>query len=262
MWVLMVLFFSCVDLFGLLAASFDSPIEDITNEELEAVEPTGSIPYLSFNVDEAPSGPSFYPFATGPPSFSHMRMDPAAPLDFQSNIWFPSSEFTDNVTITDLPNDSMELPLSVIPTKVTPPPTQIIHHPASQVTHLLDTYFQFPPKNNLWLILQAIVTSVWYLSNVHEPFHGLKRSIFLNFLAHRARDPVYKCLFDNCNESFPRQDRALGHVRKHFDYRPFVCTGPCAATGWYAPVLFRTLDCNVVTDLTWTARNDSIANLT
>jgi hypothetical protein len=43
---------------------------------------------------------------------------------------------------------------------------------------------------------------------------------------------MYKCLFDDCSESYPRQDRALGHIRKHFDYRPFVCTGPCAAAGW------------------------------
>ena len=34
---------------------------------------------------------------------------------------------------------------------------------------------------------------------------------------------------------FKRLDRAVAHVRKHLDLRPFRCGGDCGRAGWYVP---------------------------
>ncbi|KAG8756339.1 hypothetical protein FRC14_003160 [Serendipita sp. 396] len=38
---------------------------------------------------------------------------------------------------------------------------------------------------------------------------------------------TYTCLFGHCGKRLERKDRALGHVRMHFGYRPYVCNGEC-----------------------------------
>jgi len=115
-----------------------------------------------------------------------------------------------------------------------PPPQHIstLHDdPPAHIAHLRHAYFQRPEQSALSLQLQAIVASPWFRTSTHEPDYGSKkRSVFLAFLERKKTNggPSYTCLFDNCGKELPRQDRALSHIRKHFKYRPFACTGLCA----------------------------------
>ncbi|KAG8817369.1 hypothetical protein FRC18_000570 [Serendipita sp. 400] len=42
---------------------------------------------------------------------------------------------------------------------------------------------------------------------------------------------TYICLFNHCGKRLERKDRALGHVRMHLGYRPYVCNGQCGVEG-------------------------------
>lgn len=47
---------------------------------------------------------------------------------------------------------------------------------------------------------------------------------------------TYRCQFvtdqGRCDRTEERLDRAQGHARQHFDYKPFVCGGKCARPDW------------------------------
>ncbi|KAG8756338.1 hypothetical protein FRC14_003159 [Serendipita sp. 396] len=42
---------------------------------------------------------------------------------------------------------------------------------------------------------------------------------------------TYTCLFNHCRKRLERKDRALGHVRMHLGYRPYICNGRCGVDG-------------------------------
>ena len=37
---------------------------------------------------------------------------------------------------------------------------------------------------------------------------------------------------EKCTHTAPRRERALGHARFHFDYKPFDCAEKCGRPGW------------------------------
>ncbi|KIM27209.1 hypothetical protein M408DRAFT_24686 [Serendipita vermifera MAFF 305830] len=230
------------------AASFgsDTPIV----QEFEAVCANNTIIYRP-QVDEMMNPTFLQPlFDSSVPSVGLLHGYLAPPSTYPSTIWFPPPTYHETFqeapvfqsvfaglapTATDLKADSPDVPLPAPPpTRISTPPVEpasIQTNPASDVTHLSNTAFQDPSNEHLLQLLQTILIASWYLNNQHEPRDSSKRSVFFNFLIHQSKG-VYACLFEDCHATFPRQDRALGHVRKHFNHRPFVCTGPCAATGW------------------------------
>lgn len=62
-------------------------------------------------------------------------------------------------------------------------------------------------------------------------------SVFRLFLADAGNGRL-RCLFVcernslEATKSLAREDRAIGHIRAHFNHRPFVCTGSCGKTPW------------------------------
>ncbi|CCA73426.1 hypothetical protein PIIN_07380 [Serendipita indica DSM 11827] len=71
------------------------------------------------------------------------------------------------------------------------------------------------------------ISSQWLRNHEHEPRDGCGRSIFLLFLAPTGAGAFQKCLFHGCHGIYGRQDRALAHIRSHFEHRPFACLGEC-----------------------------------
>ncbi|KAG8831638.1 hypothetical protein FRC17_002830 [Serendipita sp. 399] len=48
------------------------------------------------------------------------------------------------------------------------------------------------------------------------------------------RNAKYTCRFSGCRGTrFERRDRALGHIHKHLNLKPFVCDGECGTPHWY-----------------------------
>lgn len=223
----------------------DTPIV----QEFEAVCANNTIIYRP-QVDEMMNPTFLQPlFDSSVPSVGLLHGYLAPPSTYPSTIWFPPPTYHETFqeapvfqsvfaglapTATDLKADSPDVPLPAPPpTRISTPPVEpasIQTNPASDVTHLSNTAFRDPSNEHLLQLLQTILIASWYLNNQHEPRDSSKRSVFFNFLVHQSKG-VYACLFEDCHAAFPRQDRALGHVRKHFNHRPFVCTGPCAATG-------------------------------
>lgn len=78
-----------------------------------------------------------------------------------------------------------------------------------------------------------ILKSDWLRRNQMEPRDWNNRSIFLIFLSPidrttpRDAENILRCTFHRCGKEFDRQDRAIAHVRGHFDHRPFPCRGSC-----------------------------------
>ena len=83
----------------------------------------------------------------------------------------------------------------------------------------------------------------WFMNQQLEPtmpHNG--RSIFLQWLneAEEGNSWVCRVPLDAelgwCDHKpFRRFDRAIAHVRKHLDFKPFPCEGRCGNNGWYVP---------------------------
>lgn len=67
----------------------------------------------------------------------------------------------------------------------------------------------------------------WLHTNEPEPRDEAGNSIFGNFLVYNEVASEYICRFDRCPKVLDRRDRAIGHIRKHFQHRPFICGGSC-----------------------------------
>jgi hypothetical protein len=91
----------------------------------------------------------------------------------------------------------------------------------------LTTAFRQPEQFHLRALLDSILTSPWLATHGVEPKDEKNRSILLGFLAHESTGGTYRCLFEGCNKSLDRQDRALGHIRMHVGHRPHACGGIC-----------------------------------
>ncbi|CAG7847508.1 SubName: Full=Uncharacterized protein {ECO:0000313/EMBL:CCA72295.1} [Serendipita indica DSM 11827] len=80
--------------------------------------------------------------------------------------------------------------------------------------------------------LAEISSSTWLQNDEPEPIVG-GQSILCRFL---GRDPalpgLYICLFDDCNKTFDRLDRAIPHIRVHLGHKPVPCNGQCGKPYW------------------------------
>ncbi|KAG8849521.1 hypothetical protein FRB91_009810 [Serendipita sp. 411] len=63
----------------------------------------------------------------------------------------------------------------------------------------------------------------WRAADTMEPMDSNGRSIYLKFLI--SEDGFYQCLL--CHKKLDRQDRAIGHIRGHFNHQPFRWDGTC-----------------------------------
>ncbi|KAG8831640.1 hypothetical protein FRC17_002832 [Serendipita sp. 399] len=89
---------------------------------------------------------------------------------------------------------------------------------------LSSVYPDTPPLlAQLKQIIQEIQDSLWRMADELEPTDDKGRSIYLNFVT--QDNGIYTCMF--CQKKNDRQDRATGHIRKHFNHRPFRCDGAC-----------------------------------
>ncbi|KAG8831639.1 hypothetical protein FRC17_002831 [Serendipita sp. 399] len=68
-------------------------------------------------------------------------------------------------------------------------------------------------------VVQEVRDSIWCRTDNLEPTDSKGRSIYLDFVMQDGG--IYTCMF--CQKKIDRQDRATGHIRKHFNHRPFRC---------------------------------------
>ncbi|KAG8775031.1 hypothetical protein FRC15_000839, partial [Serendipita sp. 397] len=69
-------------------------------------------------------------------------------------------------------------------------------------------------------------SEAWRAADEMEPTDSNGRSAYLKFLS--SEGGFYQCLV--CPKKLDRQDRAIGHVRSHFNHRPFRCDGKCGVS--------------------------------
>ncbi|KAG8782790.1 hypothetical protein FRC15_006270 [Serendipita sp. 397] len=72
-------------------------------------------------------------------------------------------------------------------------------------------------------------SEAWRAADKMEPMDSNGRSIYLKFLI--SEGGFYQCLL--CLKKLGRQDRAIGHIRGHFNHRPFRCDGTCGVPQCY-----------------------------
>jgi len=101
----------------------------------------------------------------------------------------------------------------------------------------------FSSDSRLAALANTIINSSWFQNEAMEPAvettdEVVKEKIVRpgesRFRAFLEMTPTrtYRCQFvtekGRCDRTEERLDRAQGHARQHFDYRPFVCGGKCA----------------------------------
>ena len=88
------------------------------------------------------------------------------------------------------------------------------------------------PAEHRWLIFSS---QPWVLSGGLEPTDPRGRSILHEWLV-RDGPQLYVCTVPvhgrPCSTKHNRQDRALTHVRKHLNARPYECNGRCGNPMW------------------------------
>ncbi|KAG8750130.1 hypothetical protein FRC14_000794 [Serendipita sp. 396] len=70
---------------------------------------------------------------------------------------------------------------------------------------------------------KRVWSETWRTADRMEPTDSNGRSTYLKFLS--SEGGFYQCLV--CPKKLDRQDRAIGHIRSHFNHRPFRCDGKC-----------------------------------
>jgi hypothetical protein len=105
----------------------------------------------------------------------------------------------------------------------------------------------FSSDSRLAALANTIINSSWFQNEAMEPAvettdEVVKEKIVRpgesRFRAFLEMTPTrtYRCQFvtekGRCDRTEERLDRAQGHARQHFDYRPFVCGGKCARPDW------------------------------
>lgn len=81
----------------------------------------------------------------------------------------------------------------------------------------------------------------WFMKQQHEPgMPNNGKSILLQWLIEVEEGTKWECRvpldveLSWCNHRpFGRVDRAIAHVRKHLDFKPFACEGRCENGEWY-----------------------------
>ncbi|KAG8755142.1 hypothetical protein FRC14_004316 [Serendipita sp. 396] len=173
-----------------------------------------------------PPYPSFAPFP--PPSDQEEPSNGHAMLHHRQRIIHARSP-----TLSyPLTNMSTEFPDS------SPRPLQEVVATASETAEEQEKRNQLPISDEIEDVLRALdnresdeyVTSLLmgFLQSINVNGADTKDSNSRN----QGKGPqVYTCLFNHCGKRLERKDRALGHVRMHFGYRPYVCNGGCGVEG-------------------------------
>lgn len=89
-------------------------------------------------------------------------------------------------------------------------------------------------RESLLLLIDECCSSAWLRQNVPEPGHDQGTSMLLGFLRWNGS---WRCLQDGCQKGLISQLYALGHVREHMGFRPFVCSEL-----WYVPYIMHDSD--------------------
>jgi hypothetical protein len=103
-----------------------------------------------------------------------------------------------------------------------PVPTR---HPFSNNDSFIRECYPHPDQEGLRQILELILSQPWWYHNKFEPDHAL------DVLIWKDEQGTLNCTI--CLRRYTRADRAIGHIRKHLDHRPYVCNGEkCRTLRW------------------------------
>ena len=108
-------------------------------------------------------------------------------------------------------------------------PTHKIHRRITHHHYILSNHFLSQDRSHQRALLQQCLQSDWLNQDDPEPKDAQSHSIFLGFLAQNTAEAAFKCEFDRCTKTFSRQDRALGHIRRHLGHRPYACNLRCSS---------------------------------
>jgi len=120
-----------------------------------------------------------------------------------------------------------------------------IDGPSRAVQLVNDVEAHFPDSPALTRLAAYIVNQQWCELNEDEPpitpsdlvitlkfFKRAPKSRFDPFFDERLRCRVMEVNGDRCPHVTTRKDRAVGHARAHFGYKPFACAGKCGKLRW------------------------------
>jgi hypothetical protein len=105
----------------------------------------------------------------------------------------------------------------------------------------------FPKQPTLRELALHLLGQLWMLHDEPEPeldkrhqvtqraLQGIKNP-GSRFAAFFDPSQTHRCRWyvdgKRCGHESPRKDRAIGHSRSHFQYKPFQCKGKCGKRGW------------------------------
>jgi hypothetical protein len=108
-----------------------------------------------------------------------------------------------------------------------------------------DLEAHFPTSPDLKELALYILTQPWCNRDEDEPpisqdepvirlkfFKRAPKFRFEPFFDAKLRCHVVEANGDRCSHVTTRKDRAVGHARAHFGYKPFACGGKCGKVGW------------------------------
>ena len=117
--------------------------------------------------------------------------------------------------------------------------------PEPQVQMSADIEASFPDSANLRALATHIMTQSWFQRNEAEPSIGNDDLVMRLKLSKRMPKSRFDLFFDEklrclateannrrCEHVATRKDRAAGHARTHFGYKPFACSGKCGNAEW------------------------------
>ncbi|KAG8821869.1 hypothetical protein FRC19_007104 [Serendipita sp. 401] len=176
-------------------------------------------------------------------SFNTLNVQPAPLEPLNSSLFQPGYSSLTDWSLIQAPTPNLEADtISSSPLHYndsSPRPLQEVVATASETAEEQEKRSQLPISDEIEDVLRALdnresdeyVTSLLmgFLQSINVNGADTKDSNSRN----QGKGPqVYTCLFNHCGKRLERKDRALGHVRMHFGYRPYVCNGGCGVEGW------------------------------
>lgn len=146
--------------------------------------------------------------------------------------------------------------------------TPVASQPVAEEDGIPDNLVKyFPMNSSLQRIARIIIEQDWFKNNTAEPKISSNDELVttggLNagdsrFSVFHESGGKHRCLWfkdgKRCPHDSKRKDRATGHARDHFGYKPFICSGGCGKAGWSVFFCAFNRSFHSMCDLFWQSR--------
>jgi hypothetical protein len=89
----------------------------------------------------------------------------------------------------------------------------------------IEAFLALVPEN-FRTSLYRVLSTKWWADNKLEP------GKVLDELIRRLPNQRFSCIIAGCNKTYSTRQRALNHLRKEIDHRPYKCSQKCPDPAW------------------------------